>query len=203
MKRTRTFGVVVLLALLASTGVFAQEKKPAMPSEEERAKMMELWTKLATPGPDHKLLEPFVGSFDVKTVMWEYAGATASESTGTSEHVWVLGGRYVQQTFHGSFMGMPFEGIGYTGYDNYRKQFIGVWMDTMGTAMLISTGTADASGKRMTFTGEWDDAMAGKKSTMREVVRIVDNDTHVMEMYMPGPDGKEYRNMEITYTRKK
>jgi hypothetical protein len=69
--------------------------------------------------------------------------------------------------------------------------------------MLISTGSVDATGKLMTFTGEWDDAMAGKKSTMREVFRIVDNDKHVMEMFMPGPDGKEFRNLEITYTRKK
>jgi hypothetical protein len=35
------------------------------------------------------------------------------------------------------------------------------------------------------------------------VFRIIDRDTHVMEMYMPGQDGKEYKNMEITYTRKK
>jgi hypothetical protein len=199
----RVFGAVFALALLLSAAGFAQEKKPAMPSEEERAKMMEVWMKLATPGPSHKLLEPIVGSFNVKTVMWEYPGAAAQESTGTSEHAWVLGGRYVQQTFHGSFMGQPFEGIGYTGYDNYKKQFIGVWMDTMGTMMMISTGTADGTGKLMTFTGEWDDAMTGKKSTMREVFRIVDNNTHVMEMYMPGPDGKEYKNLEITYTRKK
>ena len=203
MKRVRMFGAVVVLALLVSAGAFAQEKKQAMPSDEERAKMMETYMKLATPGAGHKLLEPIVGSFDVRTVMWEYSGAPPQESTGTSEHVWVLGGRYVQQTFHGSFVGMPFDGIGYTGYDNYRQQYIGVWMDTMGTAMLISTGTADATGKLMTFTGEWDDAMAGKKSYMREVFRIIDNDKHVMEMYMPGPDGKEFRNLEITYTRKK
>jgi hypothetical protein len=203
MRRIRVFGAVLVLGLLVSVAALAQEKKPAMPSEEERAKMMEVWAKLATPGPNHKLLEPVVGSFNVRSVMWEYPGAQAQESTGSSEHVWVLGGRYVQQTFRGSFMGQPFEGIGYTGYDNYKKQFISTWMDTMGTSMLISKGTADATGKILTSTGEWDDAMTGKKSTVREVVRIVDNDTHVMEMYMPGPDGKEYRNMEITYARKK
>jgi hypothetical protein len=203
MRGIKPLAALLALALLVPVGAAAQEKKPAMPSEEERAKMMELWMKLATPGAGHKLLEPIVGSFNVKTVMWEYPGAPAQESTGTSEHTWVLGGRYVQQTFSGSMMGMPFEGIGYTGYDNYKQQYIGVWMDTLGTSMLISSGKADATGKLMTFTGEWDDAMTGKKATIREVFRIVDNDTHTMEMYMPGPDGKEYRNMEITYTRKK
>jgi hypothetical protein len=203
MKRTRLFGAILALGLLVPVVAFAQEKQPAMPSEEERAKMMEVWMKLATPGPDHKLLEPIIGSFNVRTVMWEYPGAPAQESTGTSEHVWVLGGRYVQQTFRGSFVGQPFEGIGYTGYDNYKKQFISVWIDTMGTSMLISTGTADATGKIITSTAEWDDAITGTTSTVRELVRIVDNDTHVMEMYMPGPDGKEHKNMEITYTRKK
>ena len=203
MKRMRVFGAVFALALLLSAAGFAQEKKPAMPSEEERAKMMEVWTKLATPGANHKLLEPFVGSFNVKTVMWEYPGAPAQESTGTSEHAWVLGGRFIQQTFHGQFMGQPFEGIGYTGYDNYKKKFISSWMDTMGTMMMISSGTADATGKLINFTAEFDDAMTGKKMTVREVIRVVDWDTHSMEMYMPGPDGKEYKNLEITYTRKK
>ena len=203
MRGIKPLTAVLALALLVPLAAAAQEKKPALPTEEERAKMMELWTKLATPGAGHKLLEPIVGSFDVKIVMWEYPGAPAQESTGASEHAWVLGGRYVRQTFRGSMMGMPFDGIGYTGYDNYKKQYISVWMDTMGTSMLIASGTADPTGKILTSTAEWDDAMTGKKSTVREVVRIIDNDTHTMEMYMPGPDGKEYRNMEITYTRKK
>jgi hypothetical protein len=41
----------------------------------------------------------------------------------------VLGGRFVEQRYAGNFMGQPFSGLGYTGYDNYRKKYIGSWMD--------------------------------------------------------------------------
>ena len=32
---------------------------------------------------------------------------------------------------------------------------------------------------------------------------VVDNDHHMMEMWGPDPTGKNYKMMEITYTRKK
>ena len=37
----------------------------------------------------------------------------------------------------------------------------------------------------------------------RSVTRIVDDNTHVFEMYSAGKGGKEEKMMEITYTRKR
>jgi hypothetical protein len=34
-------------------------------------------------------------------------------------------------------------------------------------------------------------------------VTVTDENHHSMEMWMPGPDGKVFKMMEITYTRKK
>ncbi len=34
-------------------------------------------------------------------------------------------------------------------------------------------------------------------------MKMVSPDQHVLEMYQPGPDGKEYKSMEVTYTRRK
>ena len=129
-------------------------------------------------------------------------GAPPEQSTGTSENTWALGGRYVQQTFHGSMMGQPFEGIGYIGYDNIKKQYVSTWMDNMSTAVMSSTGSLDASGKGMTFKGTMDDPMSGKPMKMEEKMSIADNDHHMLEMWSPGPDGKMFKSMEITYTRK-
>jgi hypothetical protein len=75
-------------------------------------------------------------------------------------------------------------------------------MDTMGTQIMSSTGTADASGK-MTFTGTVDDPMTNKKMDFKETITVVDNDHHVFEMWMPGPDGKMFKTLEITYTKRK
>lgn len=37
----------------------------------------------------------------------------------------------------------------------------------------------------------------------RTVEKMVDADHWTMQMYQPGPDGKEFMGMEISYTRKK
>jgi hypothetical protein len=76
-------------------------------------------------------------------------------------------------------------------------------MDTMGTAIMSATGTADPSGKKWTFAGAMDDPMSGKKMDFKEVLTVVDDDHHTFELWMPGPDGKMFKTMEISYTRRK
>ena len=49
----------------------------------------------------------------------------------------------------------------------------------------------------------YPDPMTGKMTPMKEKLTIVDDDHHTFEMWMPGPDGKLFRMMEITYARKK
>jgi hypothetical protein len=170
-------------------------------SDKEKA-MMEAWQKSMTPGAQHKQLDGMVGTWDTKVTTWMAPGTPPLESTGVSENRWVLGGRWIEQRFTGSFMNMPFEGIGYTGYDNLQKQFVGTWMDNMSTAAMVSTGSADKGGKSMSFKSEMIDPMSGKKMAVKEKITVVDADTHIMEMWNPGPDGKMYKSMEIKYTRK-
>ena len=196
-------GVVVIGAIAGSLGVAVaqQSDKPKEMTPQERA-AMEAWMKVATPGEGHKVLEPMVGSWDVQMTMWQAPGAPAQVSKGVSEDTWVLGGRFVRESVHSEFNGMPFEGLGYTGYDNYKRQYVGSWMDTMGTMMMTMTGSADASGKVITATSTMDDVMSGKKITVRQVTRIVDANKHVFEMFGPDPTGSEFKMMEAVYTRK-
>jgi hypothetical protein len=169
----------------------------------EQQKMMEAYMKAATPGEPHRLLEPMIGTWDAVVRFYPAPGEPPQESTGISENRWILGNRYVEQRFKGSAMGQPFEGIGYTGYDNVKKQYFGSWIDSMSTSMMTTTGKADSSGKNWTFTGTMDDAYTGKTLPLEEKVVVVSNDKHYFEMWNPGPDGKNYKSMEIIYTRKK
>jgi hypothetical protein len=143
-----------------------------------------------------------IGTWNVETSMWEKPGATPQKGGGTAVNAWVLGGRFVREDIDGEFGGMKYQGIGFTGYDNYKKKYVGAWMDTMGTMMMTMTGTADPSGKVFTMTSTIDDIMAGKPATVQTVTRIVDPNKHVMEMFGPDPSGHEYKMLEIVYTRK-
>ena len=204
MKPKGILAGAALLVVIAALAIGADEKsksaKPAAGQMDEKA-MMEAMAKYSTPGPEHKALEQFVGTWDANVKMWMAPGAPPQESTGTAENKMALGGRFLEQHYEGTFMNQPFTGMGYTGYDLYKKQYIGTWMDSMGTSIMNSTGTADASGT-MTFTGKMDDPVAKKTQPFKETMRVVDNDHHVFEMWSPGPDGKMFKMMEITYTRK-
>lgn len=165
--------------------------------------MMEAMMKAGMPGDAHKLLNGMAGSWSTKATFWMVPGADPQTMEGTSENKWVFDGRYLEQRFKGNFMGMPFEGLGYTGYDNVKKQYWGSWMDNMSTGMMMSTGSTSDGGKTWTFTGSMPDPMTGKDSKVDEKITVVDADHHTMEMWGPGPDGTMFKTMEIAYTRKK
>jgi hypothetical protein len=193
------FPLIALLLLLSSITAIAEEKKA--PSQDE---MMAVYMKYATPGPDHKLLEPLIGSWNVNTRFWMDPSTPGDTSSGTSECKWILGGRFVSEEVAGTMSGMPFHGMGITGYDNYGQKFFNIWLDEMSTTYMICSGQADSTGNVITFTGTYEDYMTGQKAQpFRSVTRILSNDKHIYEMYFPGPDGKEFLSYEGTYIRKK
>ena len=184
-------------------GAFAQHDHDRKAAPVMDPAMMQAMMAAGTPGDPHKKLNGMVGTWDTKITMWMMPGADPMNSTGSSEARWVMGGRYIEERFKGDFMGTPFEGLGYTGYDNVKKEYWGMWMDNMSTGIMTSTGKISADGKSWMFTGRMSDPMTGKDMTSDSKITIVDADHHVMEMWMPGPDGKNFKSMEIAYSRKK
>jgi len=163
---------------------------------------MEIYSKLATPGAPHNLLAGMAGSWHTRTRCWMEPGMPAMESTGTCEQKTLLGGRYLQQDFAGNMMGMPFNGIGLTGYDNHKQRYVSTWMDSMSTGIFFFEGTAGADGRTITQQCLYDDPVRGPVK-WRSVTKIVNDDTHLFEMYITDKSDKEEKMMEITYTRKK
>ena len=96
---------------------------------------------------------------------------------------------------------MTFKGQGTEGYDNVKKKFVGTWIDSMGTGIMMSEGDYDPATKTFTYTGEIE-VMPGMKQKIREVVKITDQDHMDFEWY-EDRGGKEVKTMEINYTKKK
>lgn len=178
-------------------------KKPARAGKRskpmDQAAMMQMWQKSMTPGPWHAALEPMVGSFHARTTFVMSKGEQPSVSEGSSENRWVLGGRYLEQLYRGMSMGMPFEGIGYTGYENVKQRYVGTWMDSFGTGLMNSRGTGKPTSRVMEF-----EAMAhepsGKVMKFLCKITIQDHDHHTYEMWTLGP--QRFRSMLVEYTRK-
>jgi hypothetical protein len=182
--------------LLVCPVAFGQDKQ-APPMDPA---MIEAMMKAGTPGDAHKLLEAFVGSWNTRVTSWMAPGAPPTVMEGSSDSRWVLGGRYLEERFKGTFFGTPFEGLGYTGHDNVKKQYWLTWMDTMSTGVMTSTGRPD--GKVWSFQGTMADPTTGKDSTITTRITLTDADHHTTEMWAPGPDGKSFKIMEILYSRK-
>ena len=98
---------------------------------------------------------------------------------------------------------MPFEGMAVVGYDNMKKKFVSIWIDNMGTGLMASQGTYDESTRTVTYDVEGPDVMTGKYEKMRSLEKLISKDKWVTEMYTVMPDGKDFKTMEITYTRVK
>ncbi len=188
------------------------KRKPARPVKHTARKrtagkatdqdaMMAAWQKAMAPGAGHARLEQFVGTWDTKMTFVMEPGATPEISQGTSEHRFVLGGRYLEERLEATAMGMRFEGLGYTGYDNARKQYVGTWMDNFSTGIMGVAGVGKATDRKMESETVGFDPF-GKRIRFDTKILVQDHDHHTYEMWAKAPGGRRFRTMTVEYTRK-
>ena len=169
---------------------------------KKAAEEMKIWMDYMTPGNMQKMMASWDGKWTEETTLWMGDGAQPQKSTGICENKMLLGGRYQQSTHKGSMMGMPFEGIGMMGYDNAKKVFVSSWMDNFGTGMMYTEGAYDSSTKTITLMGKVVDPLNGKEKLVKQLLKIIDDKHQVIEMYEPAVSGKEFKSLEIKFTRK-
>ncbi len=195
--------------LLSASQVLAQESgkekngKPRTPPGQEE--IMKKWMEVATPAEGHKKLDDLAGTWDVEMTTWGQGPESApAVSRGSEVNSWVLGGRFLRQELKGEMMGMPFEGVGYIGYDNYNKKYIEFWIDNSSTQMSTMSGGVDHAGKVFTFYGTMDEWMTGENGKpFKYVTRILSKDKYTFEIHDLSVDGPNTKIMEMVSTRKK
>jgi len=189
MKKTLS-----LLLLAAASGY-------CLPVLAQTADETQAWVTYMTPGSIHQMMAKSAGDWTGKATFWMQPGAPPTTAEVAAKQEMILGGRYLKSVNTGNMMGMPFEGIGITAYDNARKIFITSWIDNMGTGIMTLEGTWDDKSKSITFTGKAVDPMTGKEAPVKEVIKFVDDNNQVIQMFQQA-NGKEFKSMEIFSTRK-
>lgn len=197
MKRTR---LMLEFAICTATLPALAQEPPAMTPEQQAE--MQAYMKAGTPGEQHAALAKTAGDYDLSIKAWHVPGQEPTMDKGTAKRSMVLGGRVMVEDVQANMMGMPFTGQGMTGYDNTTGKYWSTWNDSMSTGIMVSQGECDAAAA-CTFTGTWNDPVKKTAVTSRMTTRWADADTEIFEMYGPGPDGKETKMMEMTYSRKK
>ena len=206
LRTAATLATLAFLAtpLLAADPATGTEGMPAM--DPQMKAFMEACMKAGTPGTEHKLIQSMAGTWDFSMTHWMAPDSPPMVDKGTSIIKPLFDGRYVQEEVAGTSVmpGMPgpFRGLGISGYDTTKQKYTSVWIDNMNTAVMTSLGDCDEQMKNCTYVGTYDDPLTKKPMTMRMVFTTPEANKRVGEFYMPGLDGKEYKGMVITYTRK-
>ena len=198
MKRLLTGGLLTAAVLFAGF-VRAQEKMPEMTPAQKAE--MEAYMKAGTPGAPHQRLSAQSGTYDIKIKAWHEPGTPPTEDLGTAIRSMLLGDRVQLEELTTTMMGMPYSGHGMTGYDNGTKKYWATWNDNMSTGLMVSEGTCDDQGA-CTFTGTWNDPVTKKVARYRMMSKWTSPTTEIFTMYGPDRKGKDYKMMEITYTKK-
>ena len=155
------------------------------------------------PTEHHKLLHNDVGDWDAVVKIWmEGPDAEPMVSKGGESNRLVAGGLWLVSDFHSQMGPMKFKGFAQIGYDINKKKYVGTWVDSMNSAITQMEGTYDAKTKTVTMESKGTDPATGKPMVSRNITRYIDKDHKVFEMHAPGPDGKFFKVMEISYTRK-
>jgi hypothetical protein len=191
---------IAVAALATFAGAQQAQKKPEMTPAQKAE--MEAYMKAGTPGAPHQALASAVGSYDLKIKSWHEPGGPAMEEPGTATRSMTLDGRVLVEQVKSSMMGAPYTGHGMMGFDNVTGKYWSTWNDSMSTGIMVTEGTCDPQGKTCTFTGSWNDPIKKAPVKARMTTRWPSPTTDIFEMYAPGKDGKEYKMMEITYTKK-
>jgi hypothetical protein len=214
MRLLRVLGVIVLTGATAFiTATVVSQDRPATtepagpgvgdhPPRAEAESKLDVWVRHAMPGKEHRLLDQMAGSWDTRVKYWMAPDGPPAESRGTCERRWILGGRFLQEEFDGGNLALPFRGLGLYGYDRFEQKYTSVWLDTMSTAILSNRGVYDEAARVVNFRGRYGNPWTGVKKASRGVVRFVSEREQVLEMYWQTPEGREYKLLEIAYTRK-
>ncbi len=171
---------------------------PAMPPE------LEAFMSKMRPGEQHKRLDVMVGTWEGTVKFWMDSNQPPMESTGRATREWTLDGMFLIEHVDGETPGMPpFKGLGLVGYNTIENRYESVWVENMSTYIAFMTGSYDAAKKTLTFQGDMIDPMTGKRAKQRHTLDLSDPNKEVAVGYGVGPDGKEFKNFEGTFTRKK
>jgi hypothetical protein len=186
------FATALLMTVLMPQAAVAQE-------EPDMAMVMEAWTKAATPGEAHAFLARMEGEWTATVTMWMDPSGEPTVSEATSKQEMMMDGRYLHETTKGEFMGQPFHGIGFSGYNNVTEKYEGMWIDNMSTAVHRYEG--EMEGDVLVYHGKYMDPVSGEWIKSRSTITMPSDDEIIAVGYETR-DGVEVKVMELVYKRK-
>ena len=160
--------------------------------------------EMPKPGPEHAWLAKQIGTWETKHQLRFGPNTPWIKYTGTVKTKSSCGGFWITTVTESTILGMPIEGQQQLGFDQHKKEFVATWIDSFADYLVVYTGTLSDDKKVLTLSGSVRDPNnLDKGIPMKMVVTMKSDDELATQMFVPGPDGKDYGNMEIEHKRKK
>jgi hypothetical protein len=159
---------------------------------------------IAEPQAEHQWLTKLAGDWTIESEVKMAPDQPAEKYKGT-ESVRALGGIWMLADGQGE---MPGGGTAYMqmmlGYDPLKKRYVGTWIGSMMSTMMIYDGEMDAAGKVLTLNTEGP-SMSGDGTTTKyqDIIEVRSDDHRVLTSRMQGDDGKWTEFMTAHYRRTK
>ncbi len=191
----------VLTAALILPGIVAPASQNPTPDRAPAA-VTERAKQFTEPGPNHKVLERFVGEWTAEVRLFQ--GEQASPpSPGKAEARWLMPGRWVQMGLEGTLLGRPMQSSTIVGYDNFKQSFVMTVVHSTDTAMLRAEGDLTRDGKELVAYGTMDEYLTGEHDKMvKYVYRFVSPDEIIFEVHDLHIGEPHTKVVEIRYRRK-
>lgn len=161
------------------------------------------WTEYMTPSSIHTLLAEYVGDFKMEITMSMGEGKEPSIVTVESEHIMLLGGRFLEMKQKGTMMGMDYQSILTMGFNNTDKIFAMTTITNMGTGTLSLFGEWDEKSKSATLFGELTNPVSKNTINVKQIVTFINNDTILIESFDKEGDKPEKKTVEYKLIRNK
>jgi len=214
LDMTRILAPLIVAGTLLATGcstttkdVEASDKPTVAQGDKGAMPLPPGWTEAdmqacmlaGQPGKMHEFLMKGAGTWKGKSTHWMAPGMPPMESEVMATTSAELDGHYVKTEYSGDMPNMgPFRGIGFNGYDNVSKKFVGVWMDNHSSGMMSGEGSLGADGKTLTWNFRYNDPITKMPAVMRQIERHTSDDSMTLEMFGTDPkSGREFKMMQI------
>ena len=127
---TRSMVAVSFIVAVSGSLAYAEQAKPAQPMmDPQQQAAMAAMQQAGSPSEGHKVLALLAGTWNYTAQFWMSPEAAVETMAGTSTNSLIFGGRFLKQEIRGTMNDQPpFEGVGFTGYDNIRKEYQSVWL---------------------------------------------------------------------------
>ncbi|HXK09643.1 MAG TPA: DUF1579 family protein [Vicinamibacteria bacterium] len=206
---TKAFLVSLSLALTAAASrpAVAGAPPPAPPKAPPAATAPSTdeeilrYLSLSRPGPEHRWLDPLVGSWTVE-LRWPGVGQTEAHASGTSENRWILDGRFLLCESTAGDGPSRLGGTTIYGFDSREKKYFALGLNNLATYYLQPSGSYDPVTRSFLLSGKERDEATGGSFVYRELLKIDGDDRHVLKVYLDVLGRPPVKVLEAVFTRR-